>query len=243
MPRKRKFIIALCIFLVACLLLGALKFSNQLKANELTSQEITSVRKAAKTAANSKVSVPINELEKMGITSSPTYNSAADICYIDHQDMGWFTRNWYEQCYLHFVSGFTTSLSRDEVMQKISENPTLSSYFSRILSPKGLGSSVGKDCVLLDSNNGAEIIYIPANYQPGRRDYKCTIDLTKGSDSGALSTKPSVKIYYSFDRNTVDSTRNQVWLIYDEYYYNQDLGCSMKPLCLQPRTKFVHPAI
>lgn len=243
MATKGKIILGVSLLALAVIVFGGLKFSNQSRTGKITAKEIRLARQTAKTNSDEKVNNAIDALQSSAISSSPIYRSVVDICYSEHKDMGWFVQSWYERCYLHYVSGFNTALSREEVVQQIANSPSYSKYFGGTTLYNDAYNPVGRNCTVFDSNGSPELVYVPANYQQGRRDYKCTIDLTRGLDTGALATTPSVKTYVTFDPNVVEKTKNQVWLIFDEYYFHHDIGCGVGLLCPQPRIKFVHPAI
>jgi hypothetical protein len=230
--QTRKFLlIGLVIFLLPVISsIVKSQWNNYVAKNEIVKQ-----RQDSEKASESQVKSNTEYIkETLGVTKN-IGSSKIDVCYLNHSDGGWMIAYWYQDCYLRYVDGFETSLSRDEVIARIVANPKSKELFSSEY-------DYGPDGCLIYQR----LFYVPANY--AGMDYDCFVpNQLQGiwSVRGAITNdgKLSTKKYRSFDNEMVNRTVNIIWVTHEDHYYHEQLGCGIGLFCSSPRAKPVHPTL
>lgn len=220
-------------------LLAATNLGNQFISKLGAKNKIISARQTAEKSADSKANGAVNDLRRLGVVASSIESSKVDVCYVTHRDAGWVASGWYQDCYLRYVSGFVTAMSREELRSSVMANPSTLLYFGEEYS--------SSYCGLFGQNYEATLIFRPANIT--NEEYDCNVPrLLQGLWSvrgpATHDDELSVKTYKTFDPETVPNSQNQVWFVFDERYYHEELGCGLGPIfCSNPRNKPVHPSV
>ncbi len=228
-PKKKiwkvlKIIVAIILGVILLFIIGVFIFNYFNK--QLIIKDVSGQRSEAEKKADASVQNLVNKMINSGVSNRAIATSKTDVCYVTHSDAGWFANNWYQDCYLRYIVGFETQLSLTQFAQKIS-----SISQSHLEYPP---------CVAFSVDNSTQILYRPANTP--RDQTLCEIPNQLqgiGSVRGpiVLDKELSVKAYKSFDPANINNSQNQVWVIHDEYYYREDLGCGIGLFCENPRSK------
>ncbi|GIF67798.1 hypothetical protein Ais01nite_58330 [Asanoa ishikariensis] len=146
---------------------------------------------------------------------------------LDHEDAGWFAKSWHQDCRLRYVEGYATSLTRDAAARGIlaREDP-LSSR-----SPLFGTAAWDRPCALfLNEKHSATVLFHGVGGD-------CAVPTPIGGPIITDVDRLAVKEFRSFDPARVDNRQNQIWLILDEPYSREDLGCDVSDVifCGSPR--------
>lgn len=167
----------------------------------------------------------ITILKEKNIIEEEITSSKVAVCYVDG---GSKMNYWYQKCYLRYVEGFTTSLDKATI-----EN---------ILQSSGRTNIHSRTCTLYAKNSKIGLMFrwknMPmthADALEGKIEFDCVIP-----DPISISpyTKHITKIYKDLDTKKINdaNSKNQIWIIVHEEYYNENLGCVRSILgCENPR--------
>lgn len=181
--------------------------------------------------------------------------SKKDICFIAHNDAGWTVTDYYQECYIRYVQLYSTDLSRDSVVQKLSsytERQKLSSetlvesLFGRLENNQNISPDV-VHCSVYNDYRSPSLTYIPAGLDITKYKYAwdCeTPNLVDNPGPAYAQSQLSVKSYSDIDQSKIDMSKNQLWIMYTTKYYKEALGCGAGLLfCENPRATPAHPDI
>lgn len=253
-PRKsllKKIIIIISLSILGLLTLAILAFFVQsyLRKQEISKQtkaapqKIANSRSSTEQTADKKLEQITSLITQAGITDKQIASSKIDVCYVTHADQGWFAYTYYQDCYLRYVQGYTTKLSKDELKRKLLAQPEAQNLFNKENSNP---TAAFEDCELYqkaftDTTNKGELIYRPANVT--NDEYSCKVPnplqgLFSVKGPIILDNELATKTYRTFDATKIDNSTNQFWFSFDEYYYHEGLGCSAGGIfCDNPRPK------
>lgn len=182
----------------------------------------------------------ITSLASSGIISSisPDYSSKNDVCYINDDEQGWASTNWFQDCYVRSVDLFSTMLNRQEISDKLSTIPNSEGLFGKTR------GTLSKICDELTTDNGKPLLsFLDMQLSTSQKDrYQCKVpDQVQGvwSVNGPIISddklKDSSHSERSFVESRVDAKKRYVTLQSDGYYYHEDLGCDSFIFCSSPR--------
>ena len=242
---RKKLLVFVLILISIPIILALFNFAKQGIKNKTAKAKIVSARRTAEKTLNEKVNNAIDILNRSEVTASNLVSSKVDVCYVTHKDQGWFAASWYQDCYLRYVSSFVTRLSKNEVRQKLVVYPEVATYFGKV-------STISTNlrttyCGLFEKNYHTTLLYRPVNITSD--EYSCRVPNPLqgiGSVKGPiiLDDELSVKTYKIFNSSSIDNAQSQIWIMFDEYYYHEELGCGIGIIfCSSPRSKPVHPSI
>lgn len=253
-PRKsllKKILIIIGLSILGLITIAILAFFVQsyLRKQEISKQakaapqKIASSRSSTEQTADKRLEQIAKLITHAGITDKQIASSKIDVCYVTHSDQGWFAYTYYQDCYLRYVQGYTTKLSKDELKRKLLAQPEAQSLFNK---ENSNSTTVIDDCELYqkaftDTTNKGELIYRPANVT--NDEYSCKVPnplqgLFSVKGPIVLDDELAIKIYRNYDTTKIDNSSNQFWFTFDEYYYHEDLGCNAGGIfCDNPRPK------
>jgi hypothetical protein len=243
MTLKKKILIAVAMVVVipvvAVLFSVTINYIKGIRA----SGGIVAARQSAEKSSQKKVDEATNVLHQAGVVATEIASSKVDVCYVTHEDQGFTYGNWYQNCYLRYVNGYTTGLTKGEVKQKLAVNPSVVALFGT--EDKLSSTSKTPFCGLFEKDYIDTLIYRPENVASD--DYgTCEVpNQFQGSLTVQgpilLNDELSVKTYKTFDAVAVGNQQNQIWFMLDEPYYHEELGCGLM-FCGNPRGVPVHPS-
>ena len=245
MTTKKAVLIVILSIISIPILLTLMNIGNNFRKNIIADKEIQIARQLAEGLTDKKVSEAKNLLTESGIAVDDIESSKIDVCYVNHSDAGWMASNWYQDCYLRYVNGFATDLASQDVKQMLMTNPKTSAYFGD--EDAVLIFTQRLYCGLFEKDHSTTLVYRPANL--GYDEDGCEIPSPYQSVSSVrgpiiLDDELSVRTYKIFNPLEVDNSRNQIWTIFDEHYYHEELGCGTGFIfCSNPRSTPVHPTI
>lgn len=247
--KKILIIIGMSILGVITLVILSFFVQSYLRKQEINKQAKAAPQKIASSRSNTELIADkkLKQIEYLitqaGITDKQIASSKIDICYVTHDDQGWIAYTYYQDCYLRYVKGYTTKLNKNELKQKLLAQPRAQNLFNKENSNPTTGFD---DCELYqkaftDTTNKGELIYRPANIT--NDEHSCKVPnplqgLSSVKGPNVLDDELATKIYRTYDITKIDNSSNQFWFTFDEYYYHEDLGCSIGVLfCDSPRSK------
>lgn len=207
----------------------------------VVTQKIAASRSTAERTADKKLEQIENLVAQAGITDKQIASSKIDICYVTHTDQGWTVSSYYQDCYLRYIQGYTTKLSKDELKQKLlaqQEAQTLFNEEYRSLAAVLDECELYHEALTFTPSKG-ELTYRPANVTD--EEYSCKVPnplrgLWSVRGPFIIDDALAAKIYRTYDITRIDNSTNQFWLSFDEHYYHEDLGCIIGGIfCGNPR--------
>lgn len=175
-------------------------------------------------------------LTEAGLAGEQVVQSKVDVCYVTHRDSGWFAKNWYQRCYIRYVTGFVAHTTSTEFARTISQSGALRSEF-------GEAHPTASPCVRVEKEYRPTLMYRPANVMQDA--VFCDMpDSTQGLFSvyGPITPNDELAttVYKTFDPAQIDPSQNIIWSTADIEYYSEDLGCGVGIiLCSNPREEAV----
>ncbi len=197
---------------------------------------VKSARERAMVAMDQQIADQLAAFKSAGIAYAPKVSSKVDVCYINHADAGFNIHSWYQDCYLRSLSGFEVSDAREEVIKKLSNLP---SQIGSVYVPDP-SFSFGK-CKLIAREVVEIARYRPANTQAQSSD--CGIPsqvMNFDSVRGPILLEKDLAVhdFNRFNESDISGSSNQIWLINENHYYHQDLGCGLGFIfCSKPRSQ------
>lgn len=158
-------------------------------------------------------------LKQSGIATSSLAASKVEVCYNQNTAEGiGFRRSMYSYCYLRYVRGYSTALTKQAVVQKLSAAPA--SMLKKLGDTSGAQYS---SCEVTSNVLKQTLRYRAANNSSSINDTFCGIPpQIQGlySTIGAhLDKELSVRKFTQFDPTSVPTAADQIWLSYDVDYY------------------------
>lgn len=235
--KKKGLLIALAILLLPVVYLAAslaVTFVRQTITTSAARDKVAQAREGALLKSDAAFSNQIAVLKRAGLIDHEVASSKVDVCYVTHSDRGWFAANWYQECYLRYVAGFTTLAGEVVVTSELSDAFGIIERGSEFF-----------PCELAKKDYKETLRYRPANIAtanetnsvPSGCDIPGQIQGT-GSVLGPimLDSELATKTFSSYDPETIDNTQNQLWVIHEDHYYTEELGCGVGVFCTNPRS-------
>lgn len=202
--------------------------NNQFKSSKVKSK-IRVERQIAEKSFQIKLDQKIADLQKQGVIDSNITETKADTCYIDHNDSGWMIQEWYQNCNIKYIGVFSAEYTPNEAFSKLSQVQ------------KNL--IVERCASLEDYSSGFSLLYRPPNAPEQTFDCKAPQVEEQTFDSSEQRRK-STQYYTYLNRNRIDNSKSQIWIVYELPYYHETLGCNHIGLsCDPPRSKPTHPPL
>ncbi len=239
MSKKKKAAIALLIILALPFVYALLVFSKQTIKTHSAKHKVTVARDKIEQSTDQKVANFETALINSGAVGPKLASSKASVCYVTHADQGWFAVNWYQDCYLRYVEGFSTNLSRETFKAKLSGSTDLLTAMGELSNEDKFYPST---CVISDRTDKFKVSYLPINFTKDEA-FSCDIPnqlqgLTSVDGPIILDNELAIKRYVNFDPAPLINNGSQVWFEHDEFYYHEDLGCGIDYVfCGNPRSK------
>ena len=216
---------------------SAVRLAGQHRNDDAVAATLAAGRRDAEERAERMLADRVEALRAAGIIKDRVGSSKLDVCYLDHEDAGWTVSSWYQNCGLRYVEGFTTGSDRGAAEERIlalgaPEDFLLgrSPQFGKAASKLG---SLAPPCVLFtDDERGETLRYRPSG------SGGCEVPDPTGF--GAIhSDHVSTKEYRTFDPSRLGNDQDQIWLVIDEHYSHEVLGCGVSGIifCESPRDK------
>lgn len=241
MSLKKKIFVTLGILVMLPILYVAIKLSGQYFTTRAAIGKVTAARSAAEKVDDKVFRDMSDLLFREGIATARLGSSKVDICYIDHNDAGWFAMNWYQRCYLRYVEGLAVNLDRATLKQKLASLPEVKSLFGEISTLPDT-YPYPRECQLYKKQYSTTMIFLPAGHTTFDPDGTCTIPAQINRESyPSLGPPVGVKRYRTFSETSVANSQHQIWLTHQKEYYREDLGCGVGLFCESPRSKPVQP--
>lgn len=233
-PKKKILFVVGCVALV-CITLTGIFYAYQFERWLAARHKLEGVRSQERHIFDQEMAQRTELLKSAGIIDASLASSEADVCYVNSKDTGWVTTGWYQECYLRSVRGFTTHLSKIEILQRLNG---LSADFGEVQS-NTTDDQVAFPCSLADLNGDDTLRFIAANGANSDR-LGCAIP-SQAKDSMLIvpdvsQGQLSIKYFNKFNASAIDSSSTQVWLMFNDVYYHENLGCGIGP-CFSPRLK------
>lgn len=244
-PKKVLNIIGWTIIGLIVLVVVVTKVENYFRTREINNQaaaassKVLTARSSGEKISEQKLAQFEKLVREAGVTDQQIASSKVDVCYIAHMSNDFWPVTNYQNCYFRYVRGYTTAISKDELVQKLRAQPGFATLFiERDWSTSAIGCELYQNTYTNGRSNG-KLSYRPTDMAIERFD--CTVpDPKQGlntidgfEDADTLATK----VYQAYDASKIDNTTNQLWYSFDEKYYSEDLGCDNSFYCGSPRPK------
>jgi len=228
------------IFLLAIIWI-AIYFSGILNTTSinLNSQSIKNEQREARNVAEAGFdSVQANQISALynaGVINSPTptYSAKVDYCYFTSQKKDKFnTINWSQGCSLRYFDILETSLTRDEILQKLALSADVPSTFGEPYL-YNLGEGGKCDPIYRDTTNSSSSL----TFLDWSRDKNLSCKIYDPSKNNTTNFGPNTfKTIRSYSIESVDRKKSYLYIGEDNNYFDKSLGCGSKGLfgCSEP---------
>ena len=198
---------------------GLANVTSQNRQNNTAKATLAKKQPEALQSAKDAIAKTIVDLEGQGMKLTQIADSFSDSCEINSQDRGWTVANWSQSCFVHAVRGFSVQVE-PPVWEELSD---ISDEFTECTDE-------------MTSDGKLETLTRPA--QSGE---DCEVPLQEAYESaGALAELHKEHVYTSFDRSAIKNDKDQIWIVYSDKYYEENLGCAFGSVfCENPRTKLI----
>lgn len=181
---------------------------------------ILNKRTVAEKKNDAKVAEVVRILSENGIATSRIASSKVDICLKGKSRVGFFSP-YIQICILRYIEGFTTSLDRNSVKDKLKLLPQI----AKVLDAEYISGDrypPNPDCGLYlgSSYQNPKLIFISPEYLKNNYIY-CKLPDQTGRKY--YWPPPHVKVYSELNLKTIDSTKNQIWLIHEDQYFIESI--------------------
>lgn len=213
---------------------------NQYIKTRAAKQKVVEVKLSIEEISDRKFDEKIAALRNAGVIGEQIASSKVDVCYVTHSDRGWLADYWYQDCYIRYVDGYETNLSRALVKQRVLSIPNHEALFGE----EDTTAAKYNKCSLFGHLFGQfpdyTVIYKPLDVDP-LTDYSCRVPnplqgLSTVRGPIILDSELSALIDRAYNPNEIYTLGNQIWVMHDEFYYNELLGCGAGLIfCSNPR--------
>ena len=246
--RKTWLLATLFIFMFTVVGILIIKRNRDIKAEE---RLIAGLRSAKKPQVDNRLESLINIFNQLNIVDSEILSSKMDVCYLGNVERGWTVASKYQTCYLRYTATFSTDLTKQEVAQLLSSSGA-SKYLGKFIGQDG---GYTQQCSLFSNiDEGNTMVYRPANMGEFSQDSPCSIPdqdnlypprWSSTFASSAHDSSRSSYAYSSYDQNSVDNSKNRIWIAFREGYYKKDISCGINVFFCSVSThdKVVHPPL
>jgi hypothetical protein len=238
-PAQSKHIGRNIIIVISLLVLGFICFRIAINiTSRITAfANVTTARQQAIISTDKQLASQILALQQAGLIGHLIAQSKLDVCYTDHNDQGWLAANWYQNCYLRYVSGYTTNQDKTAVLEKLT---ALQGIFGQVQNTPY--EQQVSPCDLAEINYQESVRYRVANSNITESNECGMPDPVQGVFIGpdpALESNDqmSVQKFYSYATTHVDNSHDQLWIIHNDSYYHEELGCGIGIFCENPRVR------
>lgn len=178
----------------------------------------------------------IDVLKSAGVISlqDKSYSSKLDICGMAAIEGGWMATDWTQYCTLKYADLLSTSLSREEILSRLSSHSETTSLFGEAATGRFV-----KVCDKLYNLYGAQdrgsLNYYIWTVDTQDRGDECFLPTQKNGEFGWIITDSETRIVRSFKTNDVDRSKTYIGVFSDnEYYRSKRLGCYGYLFCESP---------
>ncbi len=237
--KKRNIILAAISILLLIVVGLVLFFSGTLNTLNvlLNSQSIKNEQRNARVASEANFdlqqSKKIQTLYEAGVINNPTptYSAKIDSCFFASEIKNKFnTVNWNQKCSLRYVDFMETSLTREEILYKLTLNSNVASLFGEPY-PYNLGKNEKCDPIY-------RVSYSPSlHFQDWSRGNNLSCQVyNPASGSTGYSGKSKVNLIRSYDIKDISTDKSYLFISKDNDYFSKSLGCGSKGLfgCSKP---------
>ena len=186
----------------------------------LSVDSITSARQASEPDYDTTREMRISKLVDAGVivNETPNYSRKADICRLAGQQQGWVTKNWAQYCEFKYIDLFETTLTRDELIQRIDAVADSSTLFGTVY--HRYETTTTKCDNLYRSSHNSVLSFLDGSRG---NNLQCAFSPVDQS-SGSLEHQ-AVNIIRDFDIDDIDRSKSYIQLQSNEMYFNQKIGC------------------
>jgi hypothetical protein len=250
MKIMKKIGVGLLLFVAALILLGISLFAadkiQQYRADSFARSKIPAARNEAEDKGDAEIERKNEFILQNKLGDTRIGSAKVDVCSNGHDDGGWMIQNWYQQCELRYIEGFSTPHTKESFIQAITQLSSTNTLFidDSIIREAGSGFELYPNQCRLYSGETQwgflSITFLPAGYKPTSVDVYsadgCIIPGQKLSDPDYPIGEAVMKMFRGFNANSLDHTKAQVWITLRDVYYDEDTGCT-GILCDNPRPK------
>jgi len=193
-------------------------------------QELTESRQEVEQGFDTEQNNRIKLLYLAGLINSetPTHSAKVDTCYFTSQSKNKFTVvNWTQNCFIRYVDILETSLTRDEIFQKLAESNSLVQVFG---TPHSYNSGRDDKCA-----NFYDDFANPRNLSLGFLDWSRGNNLScklydPSTNRSGLSRNTATHLIRSYNPNDVAHDKSYLSIGEDYGYFSKSLGCGARDL-------------
>lgn len=241
------------LFLLVFIIKFAFPFFKNLYANQTAGKKIDENREQIESKTDQLFNQKINGLVSVGVIGNKIAYSKVDVCYITQSYSGWFTTNYYQDCYLRHIVGYTANFNKESTQDLVENNLNNDALFGKKSNfNKSKFADRYIECNIFEQEHTSTIIYRPKEAISDKNNLPSTNCRTPNPLQGTwtvngpvtLDKDLSVNAYETFDTNQINDSENQVWIVQDKHYYHESLGCGPGLIfCSNPRKVPIHPDI
>lgn len=203
-----------------------------------TKNEAITARAAKEQTFNTAHQHKIDILKSAGVVSlqDTTYSSKLDTCGMAAIEAGWVATDWTQYCTLKYADILPTSLSREEILSRLSSHIETASLFGEAATGRFI-----KVCdelyKLYNTRDRSSLNYYTWGVDAQNRSNECFLPTQKNGEFGRIITDSDseTRVVRSFKTSDVDRSKNYIGVFSDkEYYRSKRLGCYGHIFCEPP---------
>lgn len=161
------------------------------------------------------------------------FSSKLDVCGMGATVQGWVAKDWAQYCMLRYTDILPTTLSREEVISKLSSHIETASLFGQAATGKYM-----KTCDdLYQLNYSRSLYYYTWAVDVADRSSSCGVPAPESSEAGSIVAgwHEETHTVRTFNASDVDKTKAYIGVFSDnKYYRSDDLGCYGFLFCSPP---------
>lgn len=222
---KNIFLLILLVIIVSVLIAVWTNAMQHRKATEVRKQ-ITALRANSEQINDNKIKQQIAFLQNTGVVDTHITSSKADVCYVKNLGDGYgiFPGGWKQICYLRYVEGYTTQLNREQIISTLHDLQNIELLF---------GEKTGYFCGLYEQSGRETILFTPGKNSEDVKLFVSCEPPSKIKDGNSVKgglavyreDSLNVKVFRDFDTEKLDYSKNQIWLVIQEDYYQESIIC------------------
>ena len=203
-----------------------------------TEKEAIAARAEKEQTFDSAHQYKIDVLKSVGVVSlqDKSYSSKLDICGMAAIEAGWVATDWTQYCTLKYADILPTSLSREEILLRLSSHIEAASLFGEAATGRFV-KVCDKLYNLYGAHDRGSLNYYTWDVNADDRSNECFLPTQKNGEFGWIVTDSDseTRTVHSFKTSDVDRSKNYIGVFTDkEYYRSKRLGCYGHIFCEPP---------
>ena len=167
------------------------------------------------------------------VPDAQTFSSKLDICSLGSTVQGWVAKDWTQYCRFAYADILPTTLSRDEIISKLSSHIETANLFGEAQTERF--TKICDD--LYQLNHAQSLYYYTWSVDAADRSGSCGVPAPESSVAGSITAgwQDETRTVRTFSASDVDKTKTYIGVFTSTTYYrSEQLGCHGFMFCEPP---------